>query len=186
MVAKSDLFNTPLLYRVWQFFQALIARPLSEADMQEVVSVLSPAQQGLYLKMEATDQQHSLGVMRTLAGNGHRHHDLLVAALLHDVGKAHLSLGLLERSLVVLAHFFRPSLAKRWGRQKMDESLGWKRPFVVYEKHPVWGAEMAQAVGCSPLVVQLIHCHHDETAPSWSDQHALDLLRFLQKADSVN
>ncbi|MBN1318074.1 MAG: HD domain-containing protein [Anaerolineales bacterium] len=187
MVAKSEIINNPPLYRVWQFFQALFARPLSETDLREIRSVLSPAQQALFIKMSVNDQQHSLGVMRHLYNEGHRNPDVLIAALLHDVGKAYISLGLIERSLVVLAHFLRPSLAQRWGCQEIEDSSSWKRPFIVYEKHPAWGAEMAKAVGCSPLTVKLIRFHHQETTPpEIIDPREMEFLNELLKADNAN
>jgi putative nucleotidyltransferase with HDIG domain len=187
MVAKSEIINNPPLYRVWQFFQALFARPLSEIDVQEIRSILSPAQLELFFQMNVNDQQHSLGVMRQLEQNGKRNKDLLIAALLHDVGKAHIKLGIIERSLVVLAHYFRPTLAKKWGCQELGDSWSWKRPFIVYKKHPVWGASMAQAVNCSPLTVKLIRFHHHE-APFLDkvDPFEMQLLNELVDADNAN
>jgi putative nucleotidyltransferase with HDIG domain len=187
MVAKSEIINNPPLYRVWQFFQALFARPLSKTDMLEICSILSPAQLELFTIMSVNDQQHSLGVMRHLKNEGKRNQDLLVAALLHDVGKAHVSLGLIERSLVVLAHYFKPALAQKWECQEIDDSWNWKRPFIVYKKHPVWGAAMVQTVGCSPVTVKLVlYHHHDTPPPKKMDPFELDLLNDLVNADNAN
>jgi hypothetical protein len=53
-----------------------------------------------------------------------------------------------------------PTRVKEWGT---GDAKGWKRPFVIAEKHPVWGAEMAEEAGSLPLVVSLIRRHQDCT-----------------------
>ena len=185
MVAKTHLLSLSPLYRTWQFFQALTARPLAPAELQTISVRLNPAQLALFRRMEIRDQRHSYQVMRTLQANGHECDDLLVAALLHDGGKARYPLRLWERPLVVLLRWFRPQSATRWGRNSLPQ--GWKRPFVIDEQHPTWGAEMAAAAGCTPLTVQLIQRHQerpgsDQSNPSWEDQ----LLAALRAADDAN
>ena len=190
------------LYRVSQFFRALTARDLVPEEWDEVSSVLSPSQLRLFQRMTIGDQRHSLQVMQTLATKGNTNRDLLVATLLHDVGKSFYPLRLWERPVVVLIRHFRPESAVLWGRPTERESWGWKRPFVVYEQHPVWGADMAEAAGCSPLTVWLIRWHHgtpeshgtDERTGTWKGSPALpgqdrfkrELLLALRWADSEN
>jgi hypothetical protein len=205
MVTKVEIPHHPPLYRVWQFIQALTARRLTPAEWQEVSSLLTLPQQGLFRRMETNDQRHSLQVLRTLVKEGENRHDLLVAALLHDVGKSRHPLRLWERPVVVLARLFRPALVIRWGQSAGDHDWGWRRPFVVYEQHPAWGAQMAAAAGCSPLTVWLIRWHQERPAaqgsvgprqtaqqsqegktPSWQDESENELLRALQRADSEN
>jgi putative nucleotidyltransferase with HDIG domain len=135
--------------------------------------------------MSANDQRHSLQVLRILGEMGETDHDLLTAALLHDVGKALHPLRLWERPMVVLIRQWRPATAVRWGRQAGHEPWGWKRPFVIYEQHPTWGAEMAQAAGCSPLTVWLIRWHQDQPETDAPDNKT-ELLVALQRADNAN
>lgn len=203
MVTRAEMRQRPPLYRVWQLVQALSARQLTPTEWEEVASLLTIAEQRLFRQMEPRDQQHSLQVLRTLASRGERCHDLLVAALLHDVGKSRYPLRVWERPIVVLIRLFRPSMVDRWGQLRGD-SWGWRRPFVVYEHHPAWGAQMAAAVGCSPLTVWLIRWHQGQPEPeerSWlrqaaqldqegdfrpQDASAHSLLCTLQQADSEN
>jgi hypothetical protein len=205
MVTKVEIPHHPPLYRVWQFIQALTARRLTPAEWLEVSAVLTPPQQGLFRRMETNDQRHSLQVLRTLVREGETCHDLLVAALLHDVGKSHHPLRLWERPIVVLTRLFRPAMVVRWGQGAGDKDWGWKRPFVIYEQHPAWGAQMAAAAGCSPLTVWLIRGHQERPAmqdsvgpsqtarqgqegetPSWQNKSEPKLLQALQQADSEN
>jgi len=205
MVTKVEIPHHPPLYRVWQFIQALTARRLTPAEWQEVSPLLSPPQQGLFRRMETNDQRHSLQVLRTLVRAGETHHDLLVAALLHDVGKSRHPLRLWERPVVVLTRLFRPAMVVRWGQRAGDEDWGWRRPFVIYEQHPAWGAQMASEAGCSPLTVWLIRWHQERPAgqdgagpgqtaqqgpkgkaPSCRGKSENALLQALQRADSEN
>ena len=190
------------LYRVSQFFRALTARDLAPGEWDEVSSVLSPSQLMLFQRMTMGDQRHSLQVMQTLATKGNTDRKLLAAALLHDVGKSFYTLRLWERPVVVLIRHYRPGAAVRWGRQIEREPWGWKRPFVVYEQHPAWGASMTEAAGCSPLTIWLIRWHHGaperhgtyERLESWQESPALhgqeksqrELLLALRWADSEN
>jgi putative nucleotidyltransferase with HDIG domain len=179
MAAGAEPMQPLPFHRVWQFLRALTARPLTVAEQREVAAILSPAQQALFWQMSATDQRHSLNVVRTLIATGATARDLLVAALLHDVGKSRHHLHLWERVMVVVIRAFGPSAASRWGNEHAN---GWRRPFVIYQQHPHWGAEMALAAGCSPVTVQLIRDHHDRGG----DQADSKLLRVLQQADSAN
>jgi hypothetical protein len=205
MVTKVEIPHHPPLYRVWQFVQALTARRLTPAERLEVSSLLTPPQQRLFRRMETNDQRHSLQVLRTLAKEGETCRDLLVAALLHDVGKSCHPLRLWERPIVVLTRLFHPAMVVRWGRHTGDKEWGWKRPFIIYEQHPAWGAQMATAAGCSPLTVWLIRWHQERPAapysvgpsqtaqqrqggmpPSGQDESEQRLLQALQRADSEN
>lgn len=180
MVAKTQILSLSPLYRVWQFVQALSARPLSPAERRQISVHLTPDQLALFDRMGTHDQRHSLQVLRTLLEDGQAQPDLLAAALLHDVGKARYPLRLWERPLVVLTRSFRPQIVRRWGREPAPR--GWKRPFIIYEQHPVWGAEMAAAANCSPLAVELIRRHHEPAGDSIDDR----LLADLQAADNAN
>ncbi len=134
--------------------------------------------------MPATDQRHALKVLRTLRTMGQTNQDLLAAALLHDVGKSRYRLRLWERPAVVVMRAWLPAAAQRWGK---GSATTWKRPFVIYEQHSGWGAEIAAAAGCSPLTVWLIREHQrDSAGPAAPGTQKAELLRALQQADSVN
>lgn len=171
-----------VFYRVYQFWQLLAVKELSDKALSDVAAVLSKQELALFLKYLAGEQWHSYRVWQTLQKAGQTHPDLQVAALLHDVGKTRAPLTIWQRSLIVLVQKLLPGKLAAWGQ---GEVQGWQRPFVVKAQHPAWGAEMAAQAGSSPLAVSLIRSHQDalaETAVNETDH----LLRWLQWADNQN
>ena len=166
-------------YRVRQFLRALTA-PLAGVDREAVAAVLSPAQQTLFFRMPPADRRHGLEVYRALVERGVGSRDLLVAALLHDVGKAAASPPLWVRVAVVLLERFGPRLLDRMSE---GEPEGWRRAFAVYRRHAEIGAEWAAEAGCSPLTVALIRHHHGPG--EGLDGRERELLRLLQEADGT-
>lgn len=145
------------LYRVRQFWHALVATPESE-ELAQARHFLTPALMELFLRLQPSEQAHSLWVYRQLREAGETNPDLLAAALLHDVGKSCHPLQLWERAAIVLGKALFPQKSRNWGQA---EPQGWKRPFVVAAQHSVWGAEMAARAGASPMTVALIQRHQD-------------------------
>jgi len=98
-----------------------------------------------------------------LLEQGENHPDLLVAALLHDVGKLHYHLNPFERALIVLVRLFLPEQAHLWGSLPAtgwDDVPRWRKAFVLAEQHAGWGAELARQAGASTLTENLIREHH--------------------------
>ncbi len=171
-----------LRYRLWQFWQIVTAVPLDPAAREEVAAVLSPSEMSLFARFALNDQWHSYRVMKMLREAGHEHRALLVAALLHDIGKTKLPLSIWERSLIVLGSLLLPGRSVAWGQ---GEAAGWKRPFAVKVQHPAWSASMVTATGTDLLAIELIRRHQDSVAPDDNSEVAR-LLRLLQWADDQN
>ena|SRR5260221_9082062 len=155
------------------------ARPIDEDQAAEI---LSPDLLALFRRMRRSEQQHSLNVLQMLRERGQNHPALLIAALLHDVGKSFIAFHLWDRVIVVLVKAVAPESAQRWGK---GLPTGWRRPFVVSFQHPTWGAEMVAAAGGDPLAVELIAIHQTQLAhePQTLTER---LLIALQAADDAN
>lgn len=148
-------------YRTRQFWKALLASPTTH-ELKQVEAALSPKLMSLFTAMQPDEQAHSYSVFKALLENGAHHPDLLVAALLHDVGKSRHKLHLGERVLIVVGKKFFPQQSKKWGIPVPGWKRSWQRAFVIAQQHPIWGAQMAEEAGASPLVVQLIRWHQEE------------------------
>jgi len=168
-------------YRLRQLRANLAAGPLSESARREVVEVLTASEPALFDQYAPADQWHSYRVLRCLRDAGYNHPDLLTAALLHDIGKAQCPLSIWDRTVIVVVGALFPRRAERWGQGAPD---GRRRPFVARAQHAEWGAQMAEAAGSAPLVIELIRRHQDKHVPAQTE--ADRLLAILQWADDQN
>ncbi len=151
-----------ILYRVRQFWRT-IAVKTSPDELERVQGRLSPEQRELFGQLQPGEKAHALAMYRRLLAQGENQPDLLMAALLHDVGKTRYRLNPLERVMVVLAKAVSPEWSQRWGSlppNGWDGSPPWRKAFIVAEQHAGWGAEMARKSGVSPLTESLIREHH--------------------------
>jgi len=176
-----------LKYRFQQFWQLIHAPPLPAPAWEEIESILTPAEVALFRQHSVADRRHAYRVLRTLRAGGHDHPALLAAALLHDVGKTRYRLRLWERIAGALADICCPGRVKAWGSPRVGSRaiLSWRRPFIIRQQHPQWGAEMAAEAGSAPLVVTLVR-HHQDKASRLPDAEANGLLHALQWADDQN
>jgi hypothetical protein len=167
------------VYRARQFFHNLSAHP-QPSDLRTAQAFLTPPLYALFCELDSADQAHSLKVFKTLQNEGEEDKDLLSAALLHDIGKAHVKPTLWERILAVLAG---PFIGKRWESWADDNARGWRKAFVIAAAHPDWGADMVLQAGGSQRLGRLIRYHQRKTLNGLTPDEVY-LVRRLQNADS--
>ncbi len=170
------------VYRIGQGIKALFAFS-QPVDVELAARYLSPALMNLFNRFDRGEQLHSLAVLRDVLAVGETPDDLAMAALLHDVGKTRYPIGVAQKSLVVIVRALMPTLYQRWG-QGNPLNL-WQRPFVVYEQHPAWSAELLAQAGAGEAA-QWLAAHHADPLDQWRGHEHVDLLRRLQQADNQN
>jgi putative nucleotidyltransferase with HDIG domain len=157
---------------VRRFLRALRAR-VDPAERQVITDNLTPAQQRLFWAMMLEDQRHSLDVFYTLQRRGCQDQDLLLAALLHDVGKGEVHLW--HRVLFVLLRAGPSGLLRSLAQ---PNGAGWRRALASINEHGRRGAALVQEAGAPPAVVELIRNHQREYL---SDRRAA-LLRTAEES----
>ena len=167
-----------LTYRSRQFWNALLS-PSKRVTNEALLPHLNSAQIVLFRRMQPAEQVHAYQIFKRLETAGQTTPDLLIAALLHDVGKILVPLSVFDRVVIVLGKHLFGKAALRWAEGTPHR---WRLPFVVAEKHAEWGAELASQSGASSLTVELIRRHHDRPVRN-PDSHKEYLLAALQAAD---
>jgi hypothetical protein len=151
-----------VVYRVGQFWNTL-SKKADPGSVNAAIRQLTIAQRQLFTQLQPSEQKHAIYIWRKLLHQGEDQPDLLVAALLHDVGKVLYPMETWQRVLVVLVKTILPARARFWGNIPADnwqKLPSWRKAFIVAEQHPFWGAELAHQAGVSPLVEYLIREHH--------------------------
>ncbi|HXG42688.1 MAG TPA: HD domain-containing protein [Dehalococcoidia bacterium] len=151
------------LYRVRQFLSSLRPR-LGREEVAEAGAVLGPSLFPLFMAMSPRDRRHCLDVYRRLRQAGCQDRELLMAALLHDVGKGQ-RVRLWHRVAYVLLSATAPGLLSRAGGG-----------LAVLRDHGQLGAAMLARAGAPPAVVDLVR-RHEEAA------EGEERLALLQQAD---
>jgi putative nucleotidyltransferase with HDIG domain len=174
-----------ILYRLRQFWRTVSIKT-NPHELERVQAWLNPQQRLLFAQLQPAEQDHALAMFCKLLEQGENQPDLLVAALLHDVGKLRYRLNPFERAMVVLVKAVKPVLSRQWGYLAPDGWDGlppWRNAFIVAEQHAGWGAEMARQAGVSPLTETLIREHHHL---HWHEAGAVEtsLLRKLWVVDN--
>ncbi len=174
-----------ILYRIRQFWGALSVKTDFDT-LLHARAILSPAQWELFDQLQAGEKHHALEMLTRLTSQGEDPPDLLVAALLHDVGKVQYPLNPFARAIIVIVSAIMPGQARKWGNLPpggIKSIPTWRKAFVVAEQHPAWGADMARLAGVSALAEALIRGHHNPQALG-AGGTAASLLQKLWQADN--
>lgn len=160
-----------MLDRVRQFREASLG-PSAE-DLAVARDYLSPARLALFEGQAPRDQRHSAGTARWLLERGHDDdHDLLVAALLHDIGKGQQRTR--DRVAHVVAGWFHVgALVAAEG-----SAIAMRAAIARSRTHSELGAEAMAAVRAPERAIELTRLHH-------RDPGANAMLALLQRADAA-
>ena len=155
-------------YRVRQFTRGVRPR-LAPGEIAEARGRLSAAEFRLFLNAQARDRRHSMDLYRLLQRDG-ASDAMLVAALLHDVGKGQIATW--HRVAFVLLGPLNAVLAGQSGPR-------WRRALWRLRHHARLSAEMLRRVGSSSRVVEIVEQH---TRAGSTDP---EIEAFIRADDSV-
>jgi HD superfamily phosphodiesterase len=149
------------IQRVKQGILALRAHP--EPDEQAAVRRwLTTAQQEAFSHLPTHDRAHLVRVSRTLIESGETNPDVVVAGLLHDIGKVdgRYRVRLIDRTAKVLLRQLSPRLLARLASRARPAPLCGGLMLAVH--HPEIGSERARILGCTERVCWLIKNHDNQ------------------------
>ncbi|HUG17097.1 MAG TPA: hypothetical protein VMM78_18975 [Thermomicrobiales bacterium] len=160
--ARRSLFRTgSSVWRVRQFVASVlnVSDPGIDDELRRLVS--NEEQWALLARLSPFDRSHQLRVRRHLVERGCDDPDLLLAALLHDAGKADDCgmAGSPARALSVLARRV-PGLNCRLTTERHPR---WLHGLYLAEHHAQLGASLARAAGASERCCELISRHEEDT-----------------------
>ena len=148
---------------------------LTPDEAQTVEELLGPEELRCFRALQGREQRHAVDVLSHLQAHGAPSCDLLVAALLHNVGKGRVRLY--ERVAYTLLAMFAPRLLTRVA---LPDARGFRGAMAAQRDHPALGAEALAAIGVRPRVIELVRGHHDASVGGDEELAALieaDLLR---------
>lgn len=125
---------------------------------------LTPELRRLFFAQPPADQRHGYGAAMAVLDSGIADHDVVMAALLHDVGKRHSRLGLFGRALASVLIRLGAPLPRRVG---------------AYRDHGAIGAGELSRASAPALAVDFAMHHHGPRPETI--QH--DIWAVLVKAD---
>ncbi|MCK9487292.1 MAG: HD domain-containing protein [Dehalococcoidia bacterium] len=169
-------------YRVRQFIRGL--RPaLMPTEIALARSMLNPAEFSLFLHAEARDRRHSVDLLLLLNREAEAEdripdQPILIAALLHDVGKGRMATW--HRIAFVLLNAVSPPLARR-----VEDAQGaeWRRSLWRLRHHAALGADLLEAAGTDPRAVRIVRAHTSPAADY--DERDPQVARFIRADDRV-
>ncbi len=134
-----------------RFFDVLLAKPLDSAERATVEWWLpTPELIGIFFDQPVADQRHGYeAALIVLQSDADR--DTVVAAVMHDTGKRHASLGLVGRVVASLLIKLRLPLTER---------------MRLYRDHEITAARELAGAGAPPLAIDFALHHHHERPDS--------------------
>lgn len=105
----------------------------------------------MFFAQDDSDQRHGYHAALSVIASGGHDDEVIVAALLHDIGKRHARLGILGRSLASVLILSGLPLSER---------------MRAYRDHGLVAARELSALGGPPLAIDFAMHHHGERPPT--------------------
>ncbi len=143
-----------------RFFEVLRSKPLNPDEAEELSSWLPGGLQPLFFAQPFKDQRHGYQAAQFVIASGETRPAVVVAALMHDIGKRHARLGVVARSLASIMILARVPLPRR---------------IRLYRDHGASGADELAHAKAPDLAVEFTR-HHQGPRPVGFDEAAWALL----------
>jgi hypothetical protein len=168
------------LHLVRRFWTSLFDQGLDPVIEGRLLELLNERETDLYQSQPNVDKLHSIrgaaSIFDEISVDDDT--DLVIAAALHDVGKAETDLNLTGRvAATILQTLLTDKIMRRWCKQ-----TGIRGRFGRYAFHSERGATLLKRAGSSRIVVAWAESHHKTAA---ADSITEPVLKMLKKADRL-
>lgn len=143
-----------------RFFDVVLARSLTEEETTNIRRWLTPPLAAIFFLQATADQRHGYEAGCYVAESERNDSELLVAAVMHDIGKRRSDLGVIGRVIASVLIKLRLPLTRR---------------MQSYRDHGQLGAEELEQAGASQMVVEFARWHHGDR-PEGFNQAMWDVL----------
>ena len=147
-----------------RFFDVLAASPLDAAEAAAVEAWLPDAFHTLFFDQQPADQRHGYEAALSVISSGADDSDVIVTALMHDVGKRHSRLGIIGRTVASLLILTGLPMTER---------------MRAYRDHGLIGARDLASVGAPSLAIEFAMYHHGPRPVSFDPE----IWEALEQAD---
>lgn len=134
-----------------RFLDVATARRLTAFEKATVEIWLTPDTAEIFFAQDHPDQRHGYHAAVSVMAAGVSDRDVLMAALLHDVGKRHAGLGIIGRSIASVLILAGLPLSRR---------------METYRDHGLVAARELGALSVPSLVVDFAMHHHGDRPPT--------------------
>ncbi|GAA0778759.1 HD domain-containing protein [Clostridium subterminale] len=159
--------------RVKQFINCIFAK-ITKKDVKFINDYLDEYEKNLLYKLPVYDVKHSVNVAREIyineseeeiKKNNLNYKEVVKSAILHDVGKVHMPLNPVDKSILVLLNHFTKTKIKRYSDRNSK--------IYIFFNHGEEGYKILKEKGYNKEFLNVIRNHHNyKVQNKW-----LDILR---------
>ncbi len=159
--------------RVKQFVSCVFAK-ITKKDIEFINNYLDENEKKLLYKLPVYDLKHSINVARDIyineseeeiKKNNLNHKEIIKSAILHDVGKIHTPLNVIDKSILVLLNNITKTKIKKYSDRNSK--------IYIFYNHGEEGYKILKGKGYDKEFLNIIRNHHNyKIQNKW-----LDILR---------
>lgn len=140
-----------MINRIRQFFLCLFLNFNSD-DMDYINEKLNNDIKPVFLKLSDYEKKHSILVAQAVEKEFMNDPDLILAALLHDIGKSKYHINIFQKSLFVLLDYL--------SRGKLKKFTGNKSIYIFYN-HGEAGYDILKSNNYNNRILEIVKNHHN-------------------------
>ncbi len=163
-VGVCHIRKKPMYKDIVRFWQCVFPPRLSDGAVTEIRTILNDSEYKVFQSMYSIDRIHGYEVYMEMLRYASQHdisikNELKKAILLHDVGKSHLDISVLDRVIVGVLNKLPGGFRSSVLRFPIFAFLA--SSYNKNAQHPEAGAQILEGSDIDTQIVRLVRYHHD-------------------------